>query len=182
LLKSWPTAGPKIQWRIPLGDGYSGVAISKGKVLTLFSQGNDEFIICLEAKTGKEIWRVRSDSTYKDVNGNGPRSTPTIHGDVVYALGAHGKLYALQAKNGKRILNSNLREAFNGVGPSEGAGYGTSPLIEDEMLALVEATPNEYKEKASAEILTGRSITVPALADGKLYLRNMKELVCLELK
>jgi len=336
LLKSWPAVGPKIQWRIPLGDGYSGVAISKGKVFTLFSQGNDEFIICLEAKTGKEIWRVRSDSTYEDVNGNGPRSTPTIHGDVVYALSAHGKLYALQTKNGGKIWSSNLREAFDGVGPSEGAGYGTSPLIEDYMLlvetgsnngkafvafnkkngqmiwqaesdsaafaspvaitvpwktsynvnaatplfvppdkifissgyetgatllriktgaaltgveeiwkskamqniytssilrgeylygfdkgtlkcieintgaekwkqrgfgvgtlifadghlivlsdkgklALVEATPDAYKEKAAAEILTGRSITVPALAGGKLYLRNMKELVCVDL-
>lgn len=157
LLKSWPATGPKIQWRIPLGDGYSGVAISKGKVFTLFSQGDNEFIVCLEAKTGKEIWRVRSDSTYKDVNGNGPRSTPTIHGDVVYALSAHGKLYALQTKNGGNIWSSNLREAFDGVGPSEGAGYGTSPLIEEDML-LVETGSNNGKAFVALNKKNGRTI------------------------
>jgi outer membrane protein assembly factor BamB len=47
-------------------------------------------------------------------------------------------------------------------------------------LALVEATPAGYKEKASAQILKGRSWTMPALAGGKLYLRNQSEMICLE--
>jgi len=137
LLKSWPAAGPKVLWRTPLGDGYSSVSISNGRVYTLFSKNDDEFVICLDAKTGKEIWRVRSDSTFKDSNGNGPRSTPAIHGEVVYALGARGKLFALIAKTGTRLWRRDLKKEFNSVGPSDG-GYGTSPLVEGERL-LVEA-------------------------------------------
>jgi outer membrane protein assembly factor BamB len=124
-------------WRIPLGDGYSGVSISKGRVYTLFSQGDDEFVICLDANSGKAIWRLRSDSTFKDTNGNGPRSTPTIHEDMVYAVGGRGKLYALNVKNGKTIWQHDLKKEFNSAGPSDG-GYATSPLVENDML-LVEA-------------------------------------------
>ncbi len=137
LLKSWPTTGPKILWRIPLGEGYSGVSISQGRVYTLFSHGDDEFVVCIDAVTGKELWRTRSDSTFKDVNGNGPRSTPTVDNEVVYALGARGKLYALQTANGNKLWSHDLKKEFKTSGPSD-QGFSTSPLIEDNLL-LVEA-------------------------------------------
>jgi hypothetical protein len=54
-------------------------------------------------------------------------------------------------------------------------------LGERGKLALVEATPTAYKEVASAQVLRGRCWTIPALANGKLYLRNQKELVCIDL-
>lgn len=137
LVKSWTASGPKVLWRTPLGDGYSSVVVSQGRVYTLFSKGDDELVICLDANNGKEIWRLRSDSTFKDTNGNGPRSTPAIYGDVVYALGARGKLLALNAKNGKALWRHDLKKEFNSVGPSDG-GYASSPLVEGDML-LIEA-------------------------------------------
>ncbi|MCI0692144.1 PQQ-like beta-propeller repeat protein [candidate division KSB1 bacterium] len=218
LLKSWPATGPKILWRIPLGAGFSGISISQGRAYTLFAQGNDEFVVCLDAASGKELWRTRSDSTFKDANGNGPRSTPTVHNEVVYALGAHGNLFALQTASGKKLWSHDLKNEFKSSGPSRDGGFSTSPLIEGGLL-LVEAGGREgnsfiafnkqsgavvwkvksdgaafaspiaitvngvrqYKEKAAAEILDGRCITVPALAAGKLYVRNTKELVCLDM-
>ena len=137
LAKSWTATGPKVMWRTPLGDGYSSVAISKGHLYTLFSKGDDEFVICLGANSGKEIWRVRSDATFKDTNGNGPRSTPAVHDDIVYALGGRGKLHALNVKNGKSLWQHDLKKEFNSVGPSDG-GYASSPLVEGEMV-LIEA-------------------------------------------
>lgn len=141
LLKSWLATGPKILWRIPLGEGFSGVSISQGRVYTLFSQSNDEFVVCLDAATGKETWRVRSDSTFKNANGNGPRSTPTVDNEVVYALGARGKLYALQIANGKKIWSHDLEKEFKTSGPSD-EGFSTSPLIESNLL-LIEAGGRE---------------------------------------
>ncbi len=140
LRKSWPQSGPKLVWRKPLGEGYAGVSIAQGRLFTLFSEGEEEFIVCLDAASGKEIWRVRSDSTYKDPNGNGPRSTPTIHENLVYALGGRGKLHALAAEDGHKIWRRDLMIEFKSPGPSDtgGGGYGTSPLIENELL-LVEA-------------------------------------------
>lgn len=137
LRKSWAEAGPKVAWRTPLGEGYSGISIAQGHVYTLYSDGYDEFVVCLDAKSGKQIWRVRSDSTFKDTNGNGPRSTPTIHGDIVYAIGGRGQLLALQTKSGKKIWQHDLKKEFNSSGPSDG-GFASSPLVEGEML-LVEA-------------------------------------------
>lgn len=137
LRKSWAETGPKVAWRTPLGEGYSGISIAQGRVYTLYSDGYDEFVVCLDAKSGKQIWRVRSDSTFKDTNGNGPRSTPTIHGEIVYALGGRGQLLALQAKSGKKVWQHDLKKEFNSSGPSDG-GFASSPLVEGEML-LVEA-------------------------------------------
>ena len=141
LLKSWPATGPRILWRIPLGEGYSGVSISQGRVYTLFSHGDDEFVVCFDAATGKQLWRPRSDSTFKDVNGNGPRSTPTVDNEVVYALGARGKLYALQTASGKKLWSHDLKKEFKTSGPSD-EGFSTSPLIEGNLL-LVEAGGGE---------------------------------------
>jgi outer membrane protein assembly factor BamB len=140
LLKSWPETGPKVLWRIPLGEGYSGISVSQRRVYTLCSTGDDEFVVCFDAANGKQTWRVRTDSTFKDTNGNGPRSTPTIHGEMVYALGARGQLYALNAKNGKTNWRHDLKKEFNSSGPSDG-GYSTSPLVEGDML-LVETGGN----------------------------------------
>jgi outer membrane protein assembly factor BamB len=49
-------------------------------------------------------------------------------------------------------------------------------------LALIDANPGAFVQTSSAKILEGRNWTAPALARGKLYLRNHEELVCLDLK
>jgi outer membrane protein assembly factor BamB len=47
-------------------------------------------------------------------------------------------------------------------------------------LVLAEATPEAYRELGRAQVLTGKSWTAPTLAGGRLYLRDEKEIVCLE--
>ena len=53
-------------------------------------------------------------------------------------------------------------------------------LGERGKLALVEANPDRYVEKASVQIMDGRCWTAPSLADGRLYLRNSEEMLCLD--
>ena len=55
-------------------------------------------------------------------------------------------------------------------------------LGEQGKLALVEAIPEAYIEKASAQVLSPRCWTPPTLANGRLYLRNHTEMVCLDLR
>jgi outer membrane protein assembly factor BamB len=55
-------------------------------------------------------------------------------------------------------------------------------LGEDGLLALAEADPTEYREQARARPFSGRSWTLPALAGGRLFLRNESELLCLDLR
>ena len=52
ILKSWPAEGPKELWRVPLGEGFSGISISNGRVYTMYAKGEDEIVVCLDAATG----------------------------------------------------------------------------------------------------------------------------------
>ena len=134
LLTSWPADGPEVLWRIPLGDGYSGVSISQGRAYTMSALGDDEFVICLEASNGKEIWRFRTDSRYVEGNGDGPRSTPTVGGDSVFVLSAKGRLYALHAKSGEKLWEHNFVKEFGSSIPTW--GFTTSALVENDFLLV----------------------------------------------
>ena len=134
LLTSWPADGPEVLWRIPLGDGYSGVSISQGRAYTMSALGDDEFVICLEASNGKEIWRFRTDSRYVEGNGDGPRSTPTVDGDSVFVLSAKGRLYALHAKSGEKLWEHNFVKEFGSSIPTW--GFTTSALVENDFLLV----------------------------------------------
>ena len=133
-LKSWPKEGPKVLWRIPFGEGYSGISIAQGKIYTMFAEGDDEFVICLDTSDGKEIWRFRSGAKFTEQRGDGPRSMPTVHGDSVFALGAAGTLYALNARNGTKLWAHNFVEEFNSTIPTW--GFSSSPLIEGNLLIV----------------------------------------------
>ena len=135
-LKNWPQEGPKVLWHIPFGDGYSGISIAQGKVYTMSAEDDDEFVVCLDASNGKEIWRFRSGAKFTEQRGDGPRSMPTVHGDSVFALGAEGKLYALNAHDGEQLWSHNFVEEFGSKIPTW--GFSSSPLIEGN-LVLAEA-------------------------------------------
>jgi outer membrane protein assembly factor BamB len=133
LIKTFPAEGPKAEWRVNLGDGYSGIAISDGRIYTMFSQGDDEFVVCLDSAGGKELWRFRSDSNFVNDQGNGPRSTPTIDDGMVYTFGAHGTLYALNADTGAKVWQHDPKE-LGGKEPIW--GVSSSALVEGDLLIL----------------------------------------------
>ena len=135
ILKEWPPNGPKMLWKVPLGEGFSGISVSQERVYTMFSKGNDEFVVCLNATDGTEIWRFRSDKNYfEGQGGNGPRATPTIDGNLLYTVSAHGKLYALHTRNGQQIWSHDLQQKFGSKMPRW--GFSTSPLIEGALLLV----------------------------------------------
>ena len=118
-----------------LEKGFSGISISQGRVYTMFSKGNDEFVVCLDATDGAEIWRFRSDKNYHEgQGGNGPRATPTIDGDLLYTISAYGKLYALNAASGQEIWSHDLQQKFGSNMPRW--GFSTSPLVDGELLLI----------------------------------------------
>ncbi len=70
-------------------------------------------------------------------------------------------------------------------------GYGKGSLIiadekllvlsDQGKLAMIEATPKGYKELAQAKVLEGKSWTCPTISEGRIYLRNQKEMACYDL-
>ena len=119
-LKNWPEGGPDIVWRIPIGEGYSGISIVDGRIYTMHSEGEDEFAVCLDASDGAEIWRSRTDDNYQSGEGSGPRSTPAVDGDRVYVLSAKGKLYGLDAGNGEKVWGHDFVTEFESGMPGFG--------------------------------------------------------------
>ncbi len=133
LLKSWPNGAPPKLWTSPnVGEGFSSVAIADGKVFTMGNLGNTEVIFALDLETGRELWKANNGSGFRDGNGNGPRGTPTVDGDRVYALGASGVLTCLDAASGQARWQKNILQQFGGRRP--GWGICESVLIDGDRL------------------------------------------------
>jgi len=136
LSEKWPEDGPREVWRVKLGGGYSGLSVQGGRIYTMYSSGSDEFAAAIDARTGETIWKFRTDSSRRDQQGDGPRSTPTVSGGIVYVLGASGKLHALKADKGQAVWSHDLQKEYGAKPPQWGASM--SPLVEGDLL-LVDA-------------------------------------------
>ncbi|HSG41438.1 MAG TPA: PQQ-binding-like beta-propeller repeat protein, partial [Thermoanaerobaculia bacterium] len=134
LPRSWPAEGPRVVWKRGIGEGYSGISVVGDRLYTMDSDGTTEYVLALEAGSGKEVWRVPAGPKLIDDMGNGPRTTPTLDGGTVYAMGSHGRLLALKAADGAMIWEVDLPQAFGAKRPTW--GYSGSPLIDGDLLIL----------------------------------------------
>jgi outer membrane protein assembly factor BamB len=128
LLKQWPAEGPTLVWKASgAGRGYSSFSISDGKLYTMGLRGDREFVVAFDIATGKEAWASPHGSAFRNDRGDGPRGTPTIDGDRVYALGGNGDLSALDARTGKLAWSKNVLREFGGSNITW--GISESPLV-----------------------------------------------------
>jgi outer membrane protein assembly factor BamB len=136
LLRTWPKGGPPVVWRKPVGEGFSGPVIAGDRLILFHRVGDQERVECLEAGSGKVVWKYDYATNYVDQlgKGNGPRSTPVITGQRVITLGAEGTLHCLDLKQGAKIWSRSLNEEY-GVRQSY-FGVGTSPLVEEKMVLV----------------------------------------------
>jgi hypothetical protein len=135
LLESWPEQGPPLAWAYKnAGLGFSSFAVAGGKVYTVGTRDKDEIVIALDAAKGTELWTVKLGPIFEAYGnwGDGPRSTPTVDGNVLYALGAQGELVCLDV-SGKEIWRKNLINDLGGEMMSDW-GYSESVLIDGNML------------------------------------------------
>jgi outer membrane protein assembly factor BamB len=129
LADSWPAAGPRRLWSRTLGEGHSTILAEKGKLYTMYRNGEQEVIVSLEANSGKTIWEYSYDAPTKAMDyseGFGPHSTPLISGDVLYAVGALGSFHALDKRTGKVIWSHELWKQMGGRKLDR--GYACSPI------------------------------------------------------
>src|SRR6185437_14702186 len=104
LLKNWPKNGPKLLWTsTDAGLGYSGPAIVGDRLYTLGSDQSNDFVIAIDTRTGKKVWSTPIAPFVQNGWGGGPRGTPTVDGEFVYAISASGALACLQAADGKKV-------------------------------------------------------------------------------
>jgi outer membrane protein assembly factor BamB len=103
-------------------------------------------------------------------------TSPVAYQGHVYGLD-EGILVCLDEKTGKR----RWREGRYGHGQLLLAGDLLVIMAETGELALVEASPSAYRELGRIRVFEGKTWNYPALADGKVYLRNDEDMVCYDL-
>jgi outer membrane protein assembly factor BamB len=149
LLDQFPKDGPKVEWRMPIHNGYAGPAVvgdrvyvmekerpldSDGKPAKPTREGipGKERILCLSAVDGKPIWKDEYDAPYKISYPNGPRVTPLVRDGRVYTLGAVGDLRCLDAAKGDVLWSKNVATEYNQKPPVW--GWATHLLLDGDLL------------------------------------------------
>jgi outer membrane protein assembly factor BamB len=165
--KQWGETGPKEIWRVPCTNGLSSFAVANGLAVTQIRRdsgaGDREVCVCLDARTGREIWASVIGGTGYDSGvglDDGPRSTPTIRGERVYVLSSFLVMHCLDASTGAPVWKKDLCALYGGsvIGWQSAA----SPVIEDDLIFV-------NCNSASQSLLALRA------ADGSLAWRSQTE-------
>lgn len=134
LSRDW-SKPPRMLWRQPIGIGWSSFAVVGSSAITIEQRGNQELVVCYDVQTGKPQWaHSHENARFTDSQGgDGPRSTPTISGGRVYAMGATGILDGLDGATGNAIWSHNVLSD-----PDRNLSFGKScsPLIVDDMVVV----------------------------------------------
>ena len=158
LLKQWPADGPKLAWQNnDIGDGYSTPVVVGNRIYLMSNRGfENEFVLALSASDGKVIWttRVGNVGNPQDFLYAKARSTPTVDGDFIYALGSDGDIACLETRTGKIKWQKNIRKEFGGQ-PGVWA-YAESPLVDGDVVVVTpggsQATMLALNKKTGAVI------------------------------
>jgi len=135
LLKQWPDGGPPLAWKTTsAGRGYSSLAVASGRIYTMGLRGDREYVVAFEAATGKEVWATPHGSAFRNDRGDGPRGTPTVEGNRLYALGGNGDLSCLDADTGRSVWTLNVLQKFGGSNITW--GISESPLVVGEKMLV----------------------------------------------
>jgi outer membrane protein assembly factor BamB len=138
VIDSFTTPALPIKWRVPVGPGYNGPTVAQGRVFVMdrvTQPREQERVLCLDARTGTEIWRHTYACKYKKVGyPAGPRAAVTVDGAYAYAFGAMANLFCLNVADGKVVWQKDLLTAYQAKTPIW--GFASSPLVYKDLLIV----------------------------------------------
>ncbi|MBI2948144.1 MAG: PQQ-like beta-propeller repeat protein [Verrucomicrobia bacterium] len=128
LLKQWPEGGPKRAWLYEsAGAGYAGPSVVGAQLFTMGTRDESEILLALDANSGKELWAAKVGLVFAERRGDGPRSTPTVDGARVYAMGGRGDLICADVGDGRLLWRQSMRDLGGGT---PNWGYTESVLVD----------------------------------------------------
>ncbi len=146
-----------VAWRSAIGSGYSGIAVSNGRVVTLFSDQDNDVAAAFDATSGKELWRYKIGPKYKGHDGSqdGPIASPVIYESKVYGVDPYGHMFSVDLNTGKEIWSTHVAEKHGAQIPTY--GFSTSPIVAGGVL-IVELGAASGKAIAGFDLKTGQPI------------------------
>jgi outer membrane protein assembly factor BamB len=143
LLKQWPKDGPRLLWKLEgLGRGLSSVSIADGKLFTMSDRpagdGDRQFVIAYDLASRRELWSAEVGPPRRQ---DGPRCTPTIDGDLLYAVGTSGDLVCAETATGKIRWRKSFSADFGGKMMSMWE-FSESPLVDGNKLLSTPGAPD----------------------------------------
>ena len=181
ILERFPEEGLEIRWRTPLHHGYSGPAVADGRVFVVdFERGRGlegvERLVALDENTGEILWTTSWEANYAGVSWDeGPRATPTVDGDRVYAVGASGIMTAARVEDGEVLWRTRFQEDWGAEIPQW--GFAGSPIVDGErVITQVGGTPDAkvvafHREtgeeiwRALSSVEAGAGVSQPTIID-----------------
>jgi outer membrane protein assembly factor BamB len=160
---------------VVVGDQVIGSSVTAGTVCLKLTQADGKFV-------PQQVWENKKLTCYF--------STPVVVGDYLYMVNGAATLTnpsitlrCVELKTGKVAWEKpnvgRYHAALIRCGPEN--QQRLLMLDDNGLLTLFEADPSGYKELARSRVC-GQTWAHPALVDGKVYLRDEKELICVPLQ
>ncbi|HYG35961.1 MAG TPA: PQQ-binding-like beta-propeller repeat protein, partial [Clostridia bacterium] len=172
---TWPAEGPKLVWSSLAGTGFSSISISKGLAYTMGNTNGQDTIWCLDAHTGKAIWKRSypaqlSPQWYE----GGPGATPTVDSNRVFTISKWGDVFCLDAAKGDVVWQRDLRQDH--YKPNRW-GFAGSPLIWRNLVILNAGTAGTALDRDTGRIVWSNGTNTAGYASPVLFRSGDKEVV-----
>lgn len=133
------------------------------------SGGGGNYLVAVRAgHSPKEVYRIRRQAPYV--------STPVAHRDLVFLFHDRGIASCVRASDGERLWQERLSRSFSG---SPVRVEDRLYCIDDDGVVIVLAAKDEFEELARNP-LGEPSRSTPAIAGGRMFLRTVSHLTCID--
>jgi outer membrane protein assembly factor BamB len=142
LLKSFPGSELQAIWSVPVGSGYSGPTVAKGRVYVTDRGSEDaesevERVLCFNANNGELVWEHKYDCPYTISYRAGPRASVTVHDGMAISVGAMGNMKCLDAASGDVLWEHDLSAEYKVRMPIW--GITAAPLVYKDLVIQIAA-------------------------------------------
>ncbi len=159
-----PAEAP-VRWRLSVGHGYASPVVASGRVVFLDDVGGMETAHAVDAVTGRRLWSTALGESFADEFEPGPRCTPVVSGDRVFAQTAKGELRCLRLDDGRTVWRTNFAdfgvvwnsERNTGLGAANRRGNTGSPIVRGDRV-LVQVGSTQGASIVAFEAATGREL------------------------
>ena len=152
IIERFPADGLKVVWRTPVKGGFAGPVVADGRVfVTDFEflpetrvMDGAERILALDEQTGEILWTHEWPAAYRNLQlsyATGPRASPTVDGDRVYAAGGAGMIVCLDVETGNVVWQHDTVAEYDTTVPVWGTAG--SPLVDGDLaISIVGGEPD----------------------------------------